>query len=170
MSRLLTLLLTFTVCHTFGQTRTTQSVLWTHAQVKANWGSDWTLQQDFEEALYWFPARQHIFQERTLVTKGIGSGFRIGAGFVYFTQTLPNDPHVEGLTTFRELRPILHVSHKWHVNEHWAIHQRLWPEFRFIKGLDTYEYATTRVRYRIMAQLAISDWGRLDLYDEIHVN
>lgn len=169
MSRLLFAILFLVSFSVIAQT-TTQSVLWTHAQLKVHWTNDWTLQQDFEEAVFWFPFRQHIFQERTLVTKGIGSGIRLGAGFIYFTQQLPNNPHVESLTTVHELRPFLHLSHKWHVNEHIAIHQRLWPEFRFFKGVDHYEYVTTRVRYRLMAQLPISDWGRLDLYDEVHVN
>lgn len=154
-----------------GQNVTYQNVLWNLVQVKAELGKGLQIREDLQEILFIFPGRQHMFQTRTLLTKTGPYHLRYGIGFMYMRQSLPHDQFVPVITNVNELRPIIHLSQTLPLANRWKFKHRLWTEIRYFDGLDDqFHYSTTRVRYYTGFQYQFSSWGRLDLFNEIHIN
>lgn len=150
---------------------TTQYQEWSHFQVLVDFKKGYRFHQDIQDLVYISPFRQHMFQSRTLLLKSISKGFTVGAGILYLNQALPQNPNSEIVGYAHELRPIIQVSHRWKASEKWSLSQRLWTEFRFFEGIDDdYHYSTVRFRYRLMVELPLTEWAKLNIYDELHLN
>lgn len=145
-----------------------QSLLWSGYFLKLRINDNYTVMQEVDERVYWFPWRQHQFILRTQVQRRLPKSWRVALGFNYFLQSLPHDPWAEDMTLQSEIRPQLEFGNKQTLSEKWEIDHRYRTDFRFFEVADRqFEFGMVRWRYRFQVSYRPIESIILKVFDEI---
>lgn len=148
-----------------------QRLLWTRYQLKLKIDEHWSVSQELDERMYWFPWRQHQFVSRTSAQYQLGKGWNVGTGLAYFLQALPQDAHKNVSNTQTEVRPQFELGYKQQLSRKFNLHHRYWTEFRYFKiEKEDLQFGNYRMRYKFELQYLPTDKITLKVYDEIFIN
>lgn len=148
-----------------------QDLIWYGINVKIGLNDDYSLKQEIENRMYWFPWRQHVVISRTQLEKKLNPNLSTAVGLTYLLQSLPNDPEIEDFSNFSEIRPQLNFILQQKLSEKWKLQHRYQTEFRFMEDNEgRIRYSNNRSRYKFEAAYKINEACVLKAYDEIHIN
>ncbi|WP_234572441.1 DUF2490 domain-containing protein [Rhodohalobacter sp. 614A] len=157
-----------------------ETFYWLRYSPSFDLGSSWSLKGELEIRRWAFPDRQHqLLVPRVTFVKSLSNGWEIGAGGVYFFQSLPQDGEADIDLTRPEIRPHQDLTMRDKVGNVGITH-RYRLEERFIRKTEGTELAdgydfNLRFRYRVQFRIPLNDKsgaGALDfkIGDEIMIN
>ncbi|MBO0591600.1 DUF2490 domain-containing protein [Cellulophaga sp. E16_2] len=150
---------------------THQQLLWTSYSLKLKLNDNYQIRQEIDQRNYSNPWRQHQTLSRTFFDRQLGKGWNTAIGLTGVIQSLPNDPEVKDYYNQKELRPVLELGYRQPVTEKFFINHRFWSEFRFFEQEnDSYEFANTRLRYKLELRYAPIKKVTFKAFDEIFLN
>lgn len=146
-----------------------QSQFWARYQIKLK-ADRYTLRQDLDERVFWFPLRQHQFLLRTELNKLLKDEWNAISGLVYAIQSQPQDPTSEVIANQYEIRPYIGIAYTLGIAKNLSIQHRYLSELRYLKQESTFKYAHHRARFRIDLKYQIMEHLALGIHDEIFIN
>lgn len=136
----------------------TESLIWPRYQLDWQINDHWSVRQEVENRMYWFPFRQHQFLSRTHLLRPINNQWKWGFGYTHFFQYVPQNPWAEDLSAHLELRPQLELSNKTPLGEGFVLGHRYWAEFRFFESGDGFDFGALRLRYNLSLGWTKNHW------------
>lgn len=165
-----------------GKDVTHQHLLWLRYYNKLNFNDRWSLSTEVEDRRYDFPDRQHqLLIPRVTLTRKLSHGWDVGAGLVYWLQSLPEDGSSPVDLVRPEIRPHQEFNYKQDLGGKFQLSHRYRLEERFIHNSSGNELTPGykfNFRFRYLFQVAyplLQHEGSahtltLKAYDEIMLN
>lgn len=146
------LLAAATVAQPTGKVKTPQELAWLAYKATFKFNDRWSANMDVQDRIFINPVAQHQAVIRPTVTRTLGPGWDLGAGFCLFLQS-PHDPRSTSDLVVPELRPHLEINAKQHVR-YFRIVQRFKAEARYFHEVEDgalaggFAFSNFRLRYR----------------------